>query len=181
MSIEYTFKGESAHSAAQPWRGRSALDAVELMDIAWNFRREHLRLQQRSHNIITNGGDQPNVVPQNASVWYYFRETDYEHIKELREIGDTIAKAAAMMTNTEVSSRLLGSAWPQHMNKTLAEGPTKRVQPRLRRRHELRRRDEAVEMPPDDLLDDDVRVFLLDQVRVEIVLPHVDGAAEVLG
>ena len=68
------------------------------MDIGWNFRREHLRLQQRSHYVITNGGDQPNVVPPNASVWYYFRETDYEHIKELREIGDTMAKAAAMMT-----------------------------------------------------------------------------------
>ena len=103
VSIEYTFKGESAHAAAQPWRGRSALDAVELMDIGWNFRREHLRLQQRSHSVITNGGDQPNVVPPNASVWYYFRETDYAHIKELREIGDTMAKAAAMMTNTEVS------------------------------------------------------------------------------
>ena len=121
VSVEYTFKGESAHSAGAPWRGRSALDAVELMDVAWNFRREHLRLQHRSHSVITNGGDQPNVVPQNASVWYYFRETDYEHIKELREIGDTIAKAAAMMTNTEVTSRILGTAWPQHMNKTLAE------------------------------------------------------------
>src|SRR5712692_2938660 len=121
VSVEYTFKGESAHAAGQPWRGRSALDAVELMDVGWNFRREHLRLQQRSHYVITNGGDQPNVVPQNAAVWYYFREIDYEHIKELREIGDTIAKAAAMMTNTEVSWRLLGSAWPQHMNKTIAE------------------------------------------------------------
>ena len=121
VSVEYTFKGESAHSAGAPWRGRSALDAVELMDVAWNFRREHLRLQHRSHSVITNGGDQPNVVPQNAAVWYYFRETDYEHIKELREIGDTIAKAAAMMTNTEVTSRILGTAWPQHMNKTLAE------------------------------------------------------------
>jgi len=121
VSVEYAFKGESAHAASQPWRGRSALDAVELMDVAWNFRREHLRLQHRSHSVIVNGGDQPNVVPQNAGVWYYFRETDYAHIKELREIGDTIAKAAAMMTNTEVSSRLLGSAWPQHMNKTLAE------------------------------------------------------------
>jgi len=121
VSVEYMFKGESAHSAAAPWRGRSALDAVELMDVGWNFRREHLRLQQRSHNVITNGGDQPNVVPQNAAVWYYFREVDYEHIKELRAIGDTMAKAAAMMTNTEVSSRLLGSAWPQHMNKTIAE------------------------------------------------------------
>jgi aminobenzoyl-glutamate utilization protein B len=121
VSVEYLFKGESAHAAAAPWRGRSALDAVELMDVAWNFRREHLRLQQRSHNVITSGGDQPNVVPQNAAVWYYFREIDYEHIKELRGIGDTIAKAAGMMTNTEVSWRLLGSAWPQHMNKTIAE------------------------------------------------------------
>src|SRR3989475_6454796 len=54
VSVEYTFKGESAHAAAQPWRGRSALDAVELMDVGWNFRREHLRLQQRSHNVIIN-------------------------------------------------------------------------------------------------------------------------------
>src|SRR3989475_3065855 len=54
VSIEYSFKGESAHAAAQPWRGRSALDAVELMDVGWNFRREHLRLQQRSHNVIIN-------------------------------------------------------------------------------------------------------------------------------
>jgi aminobenzoyl-glutamate utilization protein B len=121
VSVEYSFTGESAHAAAQPWRGRSALDAVELMDIGWNFRREHLRLQQRSHSVITNGGDQPNVVPQRASVWYYFRETDYSHIKEMRDIGDTMAKAAAMMTNTEVSMRILGSAWPQHMNKTIAE------------------------------------------------------------
>ena len=68
VSVEYTFKGESAHSAGAPWRGRSALDAVELMDIGWNFRREHLRTQQRSHYVITNGGDQPNVVPQLASV-----------------------------------------------------------------------------------------------------------------
>ena len=107
---------------AQPWRGRSALDAVELMDIGWNFRREHLRLQQRSHNVITNGGDQPNVVPaeRDASGTTSAR-TDYEHIKEMREIGNTMAKAAAMMTNTEVSSRILGTAWPQHMNKTLAE------------------------------------------------------------
>ena len=66
VSVEYNFKGESAHAAGAPWRGRRALDAVELMDVGWNFRREHLRLQQRSHYVITNGGDQPNVVPPNA-------------------------------------------------------------------------------------------------------------------
>ncbi len=121
VSVEYNFKGESAHAAAQPWRGRSALDAVELMDTAWNFRREHLRLQQRSHYVITNGGDQPNVVPPNATVWYYFRETNYPNTKALWELGDKMARAATMMTDTEVSSRLLGSAWSGHFNKTIAE------------------------------------------------------------
>ena len=121
VSVEYSFKGESAHAAAAPWRGRSALDAVELMNIGWNFRREHLRLEQRSHYVIPNGGDQPNVVPQNAVVWYYFRETDYAHIKDLWEIGNQMSKAASMMTNTEVSMRVLGTAWPAHMNKIVAE------------------------------------------------------------
>src|SRR5688572_28232732 len=121
VSVEYTFKGESAHSAGAPWQGRSALDAVELMDIGWNFRREHLRTQQRSHYVITNGGDQPNVVPRLASVWYYFRELDYERIKRMREIGDQIAQGAAMMTDTSVTSRVLGSAWPQHFNRPVAE------------------------------------------------------------
>jgi aminobenzoyl-glutamate utilization protein B len=121
VSVEYDFKGESAHAAGAPWRGRSALDAVELMDVGWNFRREHLRLQQRSHYVIPNGGDQPNVVPPNASVWYYFRETSYEEIKKLWDIGNNMAKAATMMTDTEYTMKVLGSAWPGHFNKTVAE------------------------------------------------------------
>ena len=121
VSVEYTFEGETAHSAGAPWRGRSALDAVELMSVGWNYRREHLRLSQRSHQVITNGGDQPNVVPRNASIWFYFRETDQPHIKELWEIGDKMADGAALMTNTKWTSRILGTAYPQHMNKTVAE------------------------------------------------------------
>jgi len=121
VSVEYTFEGETAHSAGAPWRGRSALDAVELMSVGWQYRREHLRLSQRSHSVITNGGDQPNVVPRNASIWFYFRETDQPHIKELWEIGDKMAQGAALMTNTTVTSRILGTAYPQHMNKTVAE------------------------------------------------------------
>ena len=92
VSVEYTFTGQSAHAGGAPWRGRSALDAVELMDVGWNFRREHLRLSQRSHYVITNGGGQPNVVPPTASVWYYFREIDYPHIKEMWDIGNTMAE-----------------------------------------------------------------------------------------
>jgi aminobenzoyl-glutamate utilization protein B len=121
ISVEYTFEGETAHSAGAPWRGRSAMDAVELMNVAWNFRREHLRIQQRSHYVVTNGGDQPNVVPRNASVWYYFRETSYPEIKRMWEIADKISNGAAMMTDTTVTSKVLGSAWPSHMNRTLAE------------------------------------------------------------
>jgi len=121
ISVEYTFKGESAHAAMAPWRGRSALDAVELMDTGWNFRREHLRLATRVHYVITNGGDQPNVVPPEATVWYYYRETDYDHIMNLWNIGDKMAQAAALMTDTSYTSRVLGSAWPGHFNVPIAE------------------------------------------------------------
>jgi aminobenzoyl-glutamate utilization protein B len=120
ISVEYIFEGETAHSAGAPWRGRSALDAVELMNIGWNYKREHLRTQQRSHYVITDGGDQPNVVPRRASVWYYFRETSYEGIKSMWAAGDKVAEGAALMTGTTWTSRVLGSAWPSHMNRTLA-------------------------------------------------------------
>jgi aminobenzoyl-glutamate utilization protein B len=121
VSIEFTFKGRTAHAAAAPWDGKSALDAVELMDVGWNFRREHLRPQQRSHYVITNGGDQPNIVPETASVWYFLRELDYPHIKELKDIAIKMSEGAAMMTDTTVTHRLLGSAWPGHYNKPIAE------------------------------------------------------------
>jgi aminobenzoyl-glutamate utilization protein B len=127
VSVEYMFKGESAHAAGAPWRGKSALDAVELMDVGWNFRREHLRLAQRSHYVITNGGDQPNVVPPNATVWYFFREADYEHIMDMWKIGDNMAKAAVLMTDTTYTSRLLGSAWPGHFNKPIAEAMNENI------------------------------------------------------
>jgi aminobenzoyl-glutamate utilization protein B len=128
VSIEYTFSGETAHSAGAPWRGRSALDAVELMNAGWNYRREHLRLQQRSHYVITDGGDQPNVVPSTATVWYFFRETEYPRIKELWEIGDKMAQGASLMTGTTWTSRIVGAAWPQHFSKPVAEAMFTNVQ-----------------------------------------------------
>jgi aminobenzoyl-glutamate utilization protein B len=122
ISVLYSFKGQSAHAAAAPWRGRSALDAVELMDVGWNFRREHLRPAQRSHYVIKDGGDQPNVVPSTASVWYYLRELDGPHIAELFAIADSVARGAALMTGTSLASeRILGSAWPGHFNKVVAQ------------------------------------------------------------
>lgn len=121
ISVEYTFSGESAHSAGAPWRGRSAADAVELMSIGWQYQREHLDPLQRSHHIISNGGDQPNVVPSKASIWFYFRQITYPEIMELYEKGNKMADGAALMTSTSVEKRILGSAWPMHFNKTVAE------------------------------------------------------------
>jgi len=128
VSVLYSFHGKAAHAAGAPWEGKSALDAVELMDAAWNMKREHLRTQQRSHYVIVNGGDQPNVVPSEASVWYYFRELDFPHIKEMYDLGNTMAQAAAAMTGTTVDHRVLGSAWPTHFNKVIAEVQQKNIE-----------------------------------------------------
>ena len=120
ISVKFTFEGAAAHAAGAPWRGRSALDAVELMNIGWNFRREHLELTQRSHYVISDGGDQPNVVPSKATVWYYFRERTYPDIKKLFEKGIKTAEGAALMTDTKFTYEIIGSAWPGHFNKPIA-------------------------------------------------------------
>ncbi|HEX3755642.1 MAG TPA: peptidase dimerization domain-containing protein [Rhizomicrobium sp.] len=121
VSVLYTFHGKTAHAAADPWDGRSALDGAEIMDVAWNFRREHLHLTQRSHDVIVDGGGQPNIVPGLASVWYYFREHDFASVKDLYNTGNTIAQAAAMATGTTVEHKLLGEAAPGYGNKPMAE------------------------------------------------------------
>lgn len=127
VSVEYTFHGESAHSGSKPWEGRSAADAVELMNIGWDVRREHLRPEQRSHQVITNGGDQPNVVPSEASVWYFIREMDQENIQKNYDILDRIAEGAALMTDTKVTKKVVGTAYPRHFNKPMAEAANENI------------------------------------------------------
>jgi aminobenzoyl-glutamate utilization protein B len=122
ISAEFRFKGSSAHAAGAPWKGKSALDAVMLMGTGWEYKREHLRLQQRSHYVIKDGGDQPNVVPSTASIWFYFREQDYPRTMELFETGKKMAMGAAMMTDTKLDTILiLGSGWAGHFSKPIAE------------------------------------------------------------
>lgn len=128
VSVEFTFSGEAAHGAGAPWRGRSALDAVELMNVGWNFRREHLHPDQRSHYVIRDGGDQPNVVPPSASVWYFFREMDYDGIKRNFDIGVRMAEGAALMTDTEMTYAIRGAAWPRHFNRAVAEAMYEHIQ-----------------------------------------------------
>ena len=121
ISAQFHFVGSSSHAAGAPWAGRSALDAVELMNVAWNYRREHLPLQHRSHYVITDGGDQPNVVPPTATVWYYFREQDAPKVQALFALADTIARGAALMTSTRFTgANIVGSGWSGHFNKVIA-------------------------------------------------------------
>lgn len=128
ISVEYTFEGEAAHSAGSPWRGRSALDAAELMNIGWNYKREHLHPLKRSHSIFTDAGDQPNVVPSKASIWFYLRDITYEGIMKMYNDANNIAQGAAMMTDTKVSSKIVGTAWPRHFNKVIAETMYQNIQ-----------------------------------------------------
>lgn len=121
VSVIYEFEGTTSHAAVAPWSGRSAADAVELMNVGINYRREHFRTTSRTHYVILEAGDQPNIVPDFASVWYYFREVDPENIRENFEVGNRIAEAAAMMTDTIVTHRVVGAAWPSWNNQPVAE------------------------------------------------------------
>lgn len=129
VSAMFVFEGETAHSAGSPWRGRSALDAVMLLAQAWEFKREHLRPAERSHYIIVDGGDQPNVVPQTASIWFFFREINYDLVMESYNAAKRMAEGAALMTDTQVDTIMtIGSAWSRHFNKPVAEMSYENIQ-----------------------------------------------------
>ncbi|HWO42075.1 MAG TPA: amidohydrolase, partial [Candidatus Eisenbacteria bacterium] len=128
ISAEFTFKGQSAHSASAPWAGRDALDAAELMSIGFDKLREHLEPTHRSHRVITQGGDQPNVIPSSAKIWWFFREATIEKAQENFEKAKRVAQGAALMTNTEYSVQVFSAIWPTRGNRTLAEVTQKNIE-----------------------------------------------------
>jgi aminobenzoyl-glutamate utilization protein B len=98
------------------------------MATGWEYRREHVPLAHRSHYVIRDGGDQPNVVPQTASIWFYFRELDHPATLALFEMGKRVAQGAAMMTDTRLDTvRILGSGWSAHFNKPVAEAMNENI------------------------------------------------------
>jgi aminobenzoyl-glutamate utilization protein B len=120
-SLVFVFTGKTAHSGSSPWSGRSALDAVEIMNISTNYLREHLPLTHRMHYVILEGGEAPNVVPDRASVWYYLRNTD-ERLEDMYQRVVNCAKGAALATGTELAQvRCLSAIHQSHHNRTLAE------------------------------------------------------------
>ncbi|MBM3311825.1 MAG: amidohydrolase [Candidatus Aminicenantes bacterium] len=120
FSVIFTFKGRTAHGAAA-WGGRSALDAVEIMNVATNYLREHLPVNMRMHYVVLEGGEAPNVVPDKASVWYYVRQSD-EQVEGMYERVLNCAKGAALATGTELLPvRFIAAVHQQHSNKAAAE------------------------------------------------------------
>jgi aminobenzoyl-glutamate utilization protein B len=120
-SFTVEFRGQAAHSAADPWNGRSALDGVELMDDAVNLMREHIRPTTRIHYVIPNAGDAPNVVPEYAKAWYYVRDTARASVEGYYAWIQDIAKGAALATRTEVQVTLLTGAHEYNLNRPLQE------------------------------------------------------------
>ncbi len=120
FSVIFTFTGKTAHGAS-PWGGRSALDAVDIMNVATNFLREHLFYTYRMHYVIVQGGEAPNVVPDKASVWYFVRNSD-ERLEDMYERVLNCAKAGALASGTELSDvRILSAVHQRHANKAAAE------------------------------------------------------------
>jgi aminobenzoyl-glutamate utilization protein B len=110
-SAKFTFHGRSSHAAGDPENGRSALDAVELMNVGANYLREHVSTDARIHYVITNGGGEPNVVPPIAQVWYYVRAPRRSQVEEIFARLNKIAEGAALMTETTFDVELLSGCY----------------------------------------------------------------------
>ncbi len=122
VSVKFRFSGLPAHASSSPHEGRSALDAVELMNHGVNYMREHVKEDARLHYVITEGGGQPNVVPPEAEVWYYIRADKHTDVEKYFEWVKEIARAAALMSRTELAGVKVDSDMHEVLpNRTLSE------------------------------------------------------------
>lgn len=121
--VDYTvsFKGKSAHAASDPWNGKSALDAAELFNIGMNFLREHVRPSVRMHYVYKQAGNVPNVIPDEASVWMWIRDSKRSGVAEVETRMREIAKGAAMMAGVEVDIKLNNGLYELLINETGAK------------------------------------------------------------
>lgn len=121
--VSYTvkFKGKSAHAAADPWNGKSALDAAELFNIGMNFMREHVKPSVRIHYVYKQAGNVPNVIPDEASVWIWIRDSKRSGVAAVEARMKEVAKGAAMMTGTEVDFFMENGLYELLVNETGAK------------------------------------------------------------
>jgi aminobenzoyl-glutamate utilization protein B len=127
ISSIFTFHGKTAHGAVNPWDGKDAVDAVELMDIGFDKLREHLRPTYRAHRTITVGGIQPNIIPDKGQIWWFVRDASMPAAKSTYDKLVKIAEGAALMTGTTYDVQYAASAWPQLASKTIAEAIQKNI------------------------------------------------------
>lgn len=120
-NFQVEFFGKAAHGAFDPWNGRSALDAVEVMNYATNMMREHIEPSARIHYVIPNAGEAPNVVPAYAKVWYYVRDSNRQKVEANYEWLTQIAEAAAMATQTTYKITLITGVHELLLNRPLQE------------------------------------------------------------
>ena len=120
-NFEVEFFGQAAHGSADPWNGRSSLDAVELMNYGVNLMREHVKPTARIHYVIPSGGEAPNVVPEYAKVWYYVRAVNREEVQEYYEWILKIAEGAALATQTTHRVKLLTGVHEYLANRPIQE------------------------------------------------------------
>lgn len=128
MMVKFTFKGVASHAGGAPWKGRSALDAVEAFDYMMNLMREHVPLGTRIHYTISNGGQAPNIVPAMAEVKYYFRHRDSRIVRDVFERAIKAAEGAAMGTGTQMEYEIINACYEKLINRTLAEIMLKNMQ-----------------------------------------------------
>ncbi|MBV9970364.1 MAG: amidohydrolase [Xanthobacteraceae bacterium] len=121
ISAKFDFHGKTAHGAVDPWNGKDAVDAVELMDIGFDKLREHLHPTYRAHRAITAGGIQPNIIADHGQIWWFVRDADMASAKETFDKLVKIAEGAALMTGTPMEYKIDAAAWPQLGVKPLAE------------------------------------------------------------
>jgi aminobenzoyl-glutamate utilization protein B len=121
ISAKFTFHGKTAHGAINPWDGKDAVDAIELMDIGFDKLREHLRPTYRAHRAITAGGIQPNIIPDYGQIWWFVRDANMADAKATFDKLTKIAEGAALMTGTTQEYQIDAAAWPQLGLKSIAQ------------------------------------------------------------
>jgi len=120
-SAKFHFYGKASHAGGSPEQGRSALDALELMNIGVNYLREHVIQDARIHYIVEKGGDQPNIVPHYARSWYYVRAPERDEVEFIYDWILDIAKGAALMTRTELKVEFVAGIYNLIPNRTISE------------------------------------------------------------
>jgi aminobenzoyl-glutamate utilization protein B len=179
--VSYTvkFKGKSAHAAADPWNGKSALDAAELFNIGMNFMREHVKPSVRIHYVYKQAGNVPNVIPDEASVWIWIRDSKRSGVAAVEARMKEVAKGAAMMTGTEVDFHMENGLYELLVNETGAKTLHQNMQlvgPIRYTPEEVRFADEIMRAYGDSARGIDGSVKPLEQTR-----PDPDGGSTDVG